>query len=135
MEHLKRDITWTARGELIHEGVPVVGSNVVDLVNDLLRKSKTAPTGWQPFARQLRAINLPMTTHRLRDDLGEVLEGTFYELELQKVTVPFDKVYRVEAVLKRRTVGRRKEALVKWFGYSSYFNSWIDAKGLVNYKA
>ena len=61
MEHLKRDIAWTARGELIHEGVPVVGSNVVDLVNDLLRKSKTAPTGWQPFARQLRAINLPMT--------------------------------------------------------------------------
>ena len=72
--------------------------------------------------------------YRLRDDLGEVLEGTFYELELQKVTVPFDKVYRVEAVLKRRTVGRRKEALVKWFGYSSHFNSWIDAKGLVNYK-
>ena len=60
MEHLKRDIAWTARGELIHEGVPVVGSNVVDLVNDLLRKRKTAPTGWQPFARQLNAINLPM---------------------------------------------------------------------------
>ena len=61
MEHLKRDVDWTARGELIHEGVPIVGSNVVDLVNDLLRKRKTAPTGWQPFARQLRAINLPMT--------------------------------------------------------------------------
>ena len=60
MKHLKRDIAWTARGELIHEGVPVVGSNVVDLVNDLLRKRKTDPTGWQPFARQLRAINLPM---------------------------------------------------------------------------
>ena len=60
MEHLKRDIAWTARGELIHEGVPVVGSNVVDLVNDLLRTRKTDPTGWQPFARQLRAINLPM---------------------------------------------------------------------------
>ena len=60
MEHLKRDIAWTARGELIHEGVPVVGSNVVDLVNDLLRKRKTDPPGWQPFARQLRAINIPM---------------------------------------------------------------------------
>ena len=60
MEHLKRDVAWTARGELIHEGVPVVGSNVVDLVNNLLRKRKTDPTGWQPFARQLRAINLPM---------------------------------------------------------------------------
>ena len=60
MEHLKRGIAWTVRGELIHEGVPVVGSNVVDLVNDLLRKRNTDPTGWQPFARQLRAINLPM---------------------------------------------------------------------------
>ena len=55
MEHLKRDIAWPARGELIHEGVPVVGSNLVDLVNDMLRKRKTDPPGWQPFARQLRA--------------------------------------------------------------------------------
>ena len=36
MDHLKRDIAWTARGELIHEGVPIVGSNVVDPVNDML---------------------------------------------------------------------------------------------------
>ena len=43
MEHLKRDIAWTARGELIHEGLPIVGSNVVDLVNDLFRKRKTDP--------------------------------------------------------------------------------------------
>ena len=60
MKHMKRNISWTARGELIHEGVPVVGSNVVELVNDLLRKRKTDPTGWQSFARQLRAMNLPM---------------------------------------------------------------------------
>ena len=59
MEHLKRDIKWTARGELIHEGVPVAGSNVVDLVNDLLLKRKTDPTGWQPFAQQLRTFILP----------------------------------------------------------------------------
>ena len=44
MEHLKRDIAWTTRDELIHEGVPVAGSNVVDLVNDMLRKRKTDPT-------------------------------------------------------------------------------------------
>ena len=58
MKHLKRDIAWTARGELIHEGMPVAGSNLVDLVNDMLRKRKTDPTGWQQFSRQLRAINL-----------------------------------------------------------------------------
>ena len=66
--------------------------------------------------------------YRLRDDLGEVLDGTFYKLELQKVSVPADKVYRVESVLQRRKVGRRAEALVKWFGYPSKFNSWIDAR-------
>ena len=61
MEHLKRNVAWNDRGELIHEGVPVAGSNVVDLVHDLLRKRKTDdPTGWQSFARQLRVINIPM---------------------------------------------------------------------------
>ena len=60
LERMKRNMSWTARGELIHEGVPIAGSNVVDLVNDVLRKRKTNPTGWQPFTRQLRAMNLPM---------------------------------------------------------------------------
>ena len=60
MEHMTRNISWTVRGKLIHEGVPFAGSNVVDLVNDMLRKRKTDPTGWQPFARQLCAMNLPM---------------------------------------------------------------------------
>ena len=69
--------------------------------------------------------------YRLRDDLGDVLEGTFYELELQKVVIASDKVFRVEAVLERRKVGARTNALVKWFGYSSKFNSWIDARSLV----
>ena len=33
---------------------------MLDLVIDLLHKRKTDPTGWQPFARLLRAMNLPM---------------------------------------------------------------------------
>ena len=70
--------------------------------------------------------------YHLRDDLGEMLDGTFYELELQKVSVPVDKVNRVESVLQRRKVGRRTEVLVKWFGYPSKFNSWIDASALVH---
>ena len=61
MDRLKKDIAWTERGELIHDGAPVRGSNVVDLVNDPLRKRKKSdPTGWQPFTQQLRAINLPL---------------------------------------------------------------------------
>ena len=40
MEQLKINIAWITRGELIHEGVPVTGSNVVDPANDMLRKRK-----------------------------------------------------------------------------------------------
>ena len=60
MEHLKRNVTWSDRGELVHKGVPIAGSNAVDLVHNLLRKRKTdAPTGWQSLAKQLRTVNIP----------------------------------------------------------------------------
>ena len=61
MEHLKRNVAWSDRGELVHEGVPIAGSNAVDLVHDMLRKRKTdAPTGWRSLAKQLRTVNIPM---------------------------------------------------------------------------
>ena len=43
---------WNDRGEvyLLHEGMVVPGSNVVDIVHDLLCKHKTSdPIGWQQF--------------------------------------------------------------------------------------
>ena len=54
-------VTWNERGELIHKGVAIRGSNAVDLVHDLLRNRKTPdPVGWQQFANQTRAANIPM---------------------------------------------------------------------------
>ena len=54
-------VTWNERGELIHKGVAIRGSNTVDLVHDLLRNRKTPdPVGWQQFANQMRAANIPM---------------------------------------------------------------------------
>jgi len=72
--------------------------------------------------------------YRLIDDAGMILDGTFYEQELQKVIVSQDKLYRVEAVLQRREKGKRAEVLVKWSGYPASFNTWIDAKAVVAYK-
>ena len=69
--------------------------------------------------------------YRLVDWHGDTLDGTFYEPELQKVVVPKGKTYRVESVLRWRI--KRREVLVKWSGYPTSFNSWIDAKTLVNY--
>ena len=54
-------VTWNERGELIHKGVAIRGRNAVDLIHDLLRNRKTPdPVGWQQFANQMRAANIPM---------------------------------------------------------------------------
>ena len=55
------DVSWNERGELVLNATPVPGSNVADLVNDVLRKRKTVrpPVGWQAFARQLKTMNVP----------------------------------------------------------------------------
>ena len=53
-------VTWNERGEVIHKGVAIRGSNAVDLVHDLLRNRKTPdPVGWQQFANQMRAPTYP----------------------------------------------------------------------------
>ena len=69
--------------------------------------------------------------YRLIDDAGTILDGTFYEQELQKVIVSQDTLYRVEAVLQRWKKGKRAEVLVKWSGYPASFNTWTDAKAVV----
>ena len=101
MEHMKRDIAWTTRGELIHEGVPVAGSNLVDLVNDLLRKRKTDPTGWQPFARQLRAMNLSMEL------VGNVARRTY----IRQATTPTPCRSRRAPATPRAGVGNARRSL------------------------
>ena len=63
--------------------------------------------------------------YKLKDDAGEILEGTFYESELQKV-IKNDQVYRVEKVLRKRKRNGMVEYLVKWKGYEDpKFNSWV----------
>ena len=72
-----------------------------------------------------KVLKTKPTTYRLADLQGEVIEGTFYVQELQKVPKKSDRVYRVEKILKTRRRGRRKEFFVKWLGYPKNFNSWI----------
>jgi hypothetical protein len=55
-----RDITWNEKGELKYKDKTVQGSNVVDLVNDVLRKRKYFnPQGWEIFAEAVREANVP----------------------------------------------------------------------------
>ena len=62
--------------------------------------------------------------YKLKDDAGEILDGTFYEPELQKIIKNGD-VYRVEKILRKRERKGIVEYFVKWKGYPDKFNSWI----------
>lgn len=66
-------------------------------------------------------------TYRVVDMLNEPIQGTFYDLELQKTVIP--QYTRVEKILARklRSDGTRM-IRVKWKGYDSRFNQWIPLK-------
>ena len=77
----------------------------------------------------VRCIETKPPVCLVKDDHGEILEGTFYAEELQKV-IKTDDVYKIETILKKRKKGRRVQYLVKWLGYPESFNSWIFKQDL-----
>lgn len=63
-------------------------------------------------------------TYLLKDYEENKIKGAFYELELQKVKYP--DIYLIEKILKRRG----GKMYVKWLGFNSTHNSWINNNNL-----
>ena len=57
-------------------------------------------------------------TYTIKDTLGEPVQGTFYEQELQSSV---QKIFRIERVFRKK----KNQVIVKWKGYSDAFNSWV----------
>ena len=64
-------------------------------------------------------------TYRLKDLNNEEIQGSFYEPDLLPAK---QDVFRIEKVIRRDY--KKKQALVKWLGYSDDFNSWIPLSNL-----
>ena len=62
-------------------------------------------------------------TYVINDLNGEEIIGTFYEKELQKTN---QQEFRIEKAIKKKG----NKLYVKWKGYDSTFNSWIDKKDI-----
>ena len=60
-------------------------------------------------------------TYVISDLNGKEIIETFYEKELQKTN---QQKFRIEKVINRKG----DKLYVKWKGYNSSFNSWIDKK-------
>ena len=70
-------------------------------------------------------INQSQPMYQLKDYNNDIIEGYFYEPELQIAYLDNDIIYKIEKILKRRTRNKKKEILVKWKGWPKKFNSWI----------
>jgi transposase InsO family protein len=86
------------------------------------------------FKVSQRYLRDGIPVYKLRDLTDDLIDGTFYQSELQKVIKPEDNLYRVEKVLKKRRRGRTKEVFVKWAGWPNKFNSWVSENSLEKIK-
>ena len=111
-------------------------------VGDFMRINKTKRTfdkGYLPNLTQelfqILAVVKTQTpiTYKIKDLEGELVKGTFYSHELQRVEK--DQIYEIDSVLdhRKRKVRKKwvKEIKVHWKGYPSKFDSWILESDLV----
>lgn len=81
---------------------------------------------WSTEVFTIRKVNMTNPVTYLLDDFqGQSIQGSFYEMELQKTNHP--DVFLVEKVLKTKG----DQLYVKWLGFSSDHNSWINTSQLL----
>jgi Integrase core domain len=62
-------------------------------------------------------------------DKSEKIKGGFYDFELTKVS---GDVFRIEKILKTRKVNGITQHFVRWKGFNSNYDSWINADDITN---
>jgi len=96
---------------------------------------KTFDKGYVPrWTREYFVVahrsNTKPHTYKLRDEEGKLLNGSFYEMEMQRIKRPSeDAAYDVD-ILKRRRRKNKTEYFVHYRGWPSSFDEWVQASQL-----
>jgi hypothetical protein len=72
----------------------------------------------------------PYTLYKVKDWNGDEVEGSFYEYELQEVSPDTQGYWKVDKIIKTKTVRGKKKYFVSWVGYPASVNSWVDEKDI-----
>ena len=72
--------------------------------------------------------------YKLKDTLGEDIQGDCYPEEVQRISKSATDIIEVERVLRQRRVDKRIEYLVKFKGWPYKFNRWITKAELEHYR-
>ena len=84
---------------------------------------------WSEELFKIHSIkNSNVITYKIKDLKDEIIEGIFYEKELQK-SKNTSGVYIIEKIIQKN----KNKYLVKWRGYSNEFNSWVNKDDIIKY--
>ena len=112
--------------------------NIGDYVRLSLQRRAFERGYKERFTEEIFVISARVPSHppryKLKDLRGEEILGSFYQHELQSAKGGDAVEFKIEKIVKHRTLRGRRQALVKWYGYSDDFNSYVDVKDLKDYK-
>ena len=85
--------------------------------------------GWTEEVFVVTKVRLDgnVTVYRISEWDDTPIKGTFYEQDLQKVTVTDDDLFRIDSVVRRK----KDRVLVRWKGWPTKYDSWISKKDLI----
>lgn len=106
-------------------------------VGDIVRIAKSKGHFSRSFHEQsqveffkINKVNtrLPIPTYTISDyDGDEVIIGNFYGFELSHVR---NEVWRIDHVIKKRKIRKKTQYFVRWKGFGSKHDQWIDEKDI-----
>ncbi len=110
-----------------------------------LRPEKLVSEYGERWSREIYTVDARrfregIDVYKVSDAKGEVLIGTFYAQELQRVNEPEeDKLYDIREILKERTVTdkkgkKHKEYFVSFVGFPRKFNQWVQESAVKTFK-
>ena len=86
------------------------------------------------FTVKTRSRRTDPHTYTLVDYHGEDIVGSFYPLELEKITPLEDPFYRIEKIVMTRKNKGNIQYLVKWVGWPKKSNSFVGPKDIEDFK-
>lgn len=84
------------------------------------------------IAKRFHLQGIPM--YKVKDFNKELIEGDFYENDLQKVDNEEDSLWLVEEIIKKRKRKGLTEVLVKFESWSEKFNQWVKESDIIDLK-